>query len=201
MSAATSPERVEAHASREGGPAGRAARFGDLEPTYRYAATIVALACGASLLVHFGLGARGMISAGFVAVLMVLSALDLKLGEIPNRILVPAGFALLAAQIAFFHDQAAEWILAGLGVGLVLLVPALVKRDSVGIGDVKLASFLGIGLGKAVIDGLLLGSLIAVPFALWILIGRGVEARKDRMPLAPFLAAGGFLALLLSSSV
>jgi leader peptidase (prepilin peptidase)/N-methyltransferase len=200
MSAPAGEERVEAPASREERPADPAARFGDLEPTYRYAATIVAVACGASLLVHFGLGARGLISAGFVAVLTVLSALDLKHGEIPNRILVPAALVLLAAQIAFFHDRAAEWILAGLGAGLVLLVPALVRRDSVGIGDVKLATFLGIGLGKAVIGGLLLGSLIAVPFALWILVRRGVEARKDRMPLGPFLAAGGFLALLLSSS-
>jgi leader peptidase (prepilin peptidase)/N-methyltransferase len=69
------------------------------------------------------------------------------------------------------------------------------------MGDVKLAAFLGIGLGKAVIGGLLLGSLAAVPFAVAILVRRGVEARKERMPLGPFLAVGGFLALLLSDSL
>ena len=199
MSATAGEERVEARGRPEDHPAPREARFTDLPPTYRYAATIAAVACGASLLVHFGFGARGLISAAFVAVLAVLAALDLERGQIPNRILVPAGCGLLAAQIAFFPDHSAEWILAGLGAGLVLLVPALVRRDAVGMGDVKLATFLGIGLGKAVIGGLLLGSLIAVPFALAILIRRGVDARKDRMPLGPFLAAAGFLALLLSS--
>jgi leader peptidase (prepilin peptidase)/N-methyltransferase len=201
MNATAGEERVEPRARPEDHPSARAPGFTDLAPTYRYAVTIVAVACGASLLVHFGFGARGLISAGFVTVLAVLSALDLQHGQIPNRIVVPAGCGLLAAQIAFFPDHAAEWILAGLGAGLALLVPALVRRDSVGMGDVKLATFLGIGLGKAVIGGLLLGSLIAVPFALGILIRRGVDARKERMPLGPFLAAGGFLALLLSSSL
>jgi len=150
---------------------------------------------------HFGLGARGLISVGFVVVLAVLSAIALQYGQIPNRILVPAGCALLVAQVAFFPGQAAEWLVAGLGAGVALLVPALLRRDALGMGDVKLAAFLGIGLGKAVIGGLLLGSLAAVPFAVAILVRHGVEARKERMPLGPFLAVGGFLALLLSDSL
>ena len=182
-------------------PAGRSPRFSDLAPSHRYAAIIVAMASGASVLAHFGLGARGLISVGFVAVLVVLSAMDIQYGQIPNRILVPAGCALLAAQVAFFPGQAAEWLVAGLGAGLALLIPALVRRDALGMGDVKLAAFLGIGLGKAVIGGLLLGSLAAVPVAVAILIRHGVEARKERMPLGPFLAIGGFLALLLSGSL
>ena len=179
----------------------RSAGFGDLTRSYRYGAIIAASCSGASVLAHFGFGPRGLIAAGFVAVLAVLAAIDLDHGVIPNRILVPAGCVLLTAQVVLFPHQAAEWIVAGLGAGLVLLIPALVRRDAVGMGDVKLAAFLGIGLGKAVIGGLLLGSLAAVPFALAIVIRHGAEARKERMPLGPFLAVGGLLALLLSSSV
>ena len=189
----------------ERGPAERSGErspgFGDLARTYRYGAIIAAVGSGASVLAHFGFGARGLISAGFVSVLAILAAIDLEHGVIPNRILVPAGCALLTAQIVFFPHQAAEWIVAGLGAGLVLLIPALVRRDALGMGDVKLAAFLGIGLGKAVVGGLLLGSLAAVPFALAIILRHGAEARKERMPLGPFLAVGGLLALLLSSSI
>ena len=200
-----SPATVEAQAQGEGRPekrpASRSPGFSDLAPSHRYAAMIVAVASGASVLVHFGLGARGLISVGFVAVLAVVSTIDIQHGQIPNRVLVPAGCALLAAQVVFFPDQAAEWLVAGLGAGLALLIPALVRRHALGMGDVKLAAFLGIGLGKAVVGALLLGSLAAVPFAVAILVRRGVEARKQTMPLGPFLALGGFLALLLSGSL
>jgi len=201
MSAGMAGEQVQAKAQPAESPARPSPGFGELAPAYRYGAIIAAVCSGASVLAHFGLGARGVISAGFVAVLAILAAIDLEHGVIPNRILVPAGCALLIAQIAFFPDQAAEWILAGLGAGLVLLIPALVRRDALGMGDVKLGAFLGVGLGKAVIGGLLLGSLAAVPFALAILVRHGTAGRKERIPLGPFLAVGGLLALLLSSSI
>ena len=201
MSTGLVKERIQGEEQPTQVSAERSAGFGDLAPAYRYGAIIAALCSGASVLAHFGLGARGVISAGFVAVLAILAAIDLEHGVIPNRILVPAGCALLIAQIAFFPHQAAEWILAGLGAGLVLLIPALVKRGALGMGDVKLGTFLGVGLGKAVIGGLLLGSLAAVPFALAILVRHGTAGRKERIPLGPFLAVGGLLALLLSSSI
>jgi len=201
MSAGMAGEQAQTKGQAAESPAQPSPGFGDLAPGYRYGAIIAAACSGASVLAHFGLGARGVISAGFVAVLAILAAIDLEHGVIPNRILVPAGCALLTAQIAFFPHQAAEWILAGLGAGLVLLIPALVRRDALGMGDVKLGVFLGVGLGKAVIGGLLLGSLAAVPFALAILVRQGTAGRKQRIPLGPFLAVGGLLALLLSSSV
>jgi len=201
MNAEMAGEQVQAKGRPAESPAQPSPGFGELAPAYRYGAIIAALCSGASVLAHFGLGARGVISAGFVAVLAILAAIDLEHGVIPNRILVPAGCALLIAQIAFFPNQAAEWILAGLGAGLVLLIPALVRRDALGMGDVKLGTFLGVGLGKAVIGGLLLGSLAAVPFALAILVRHGTAGRKERIPLGPFLAVGGLLALLLSSSL
>jgi len=201
MNAEMAGEQVQAKGRPAESPAQPSPGFGELAPAYRYGAIIAALCSGASVLAHFGLGARGVISAGFVAVLAILAAIDLEHGVIPNRILVPAGCALLIAQIAFFPHQAAEWILAGLGAGLVLLIPALVKRGALGMGDVKLGTFLGVGLGKAVIGGLLLGSLAAVPFALAILVRHGTAGRKERIPLGPFLAVGGLLALLLSSSL
>jgi prepilin signal peptidase PulO-like enzyme (type II secretory pathway) len=201
MNAEMAGEQVQAKGRPAESPAQPSPGFGELAPAYRYGAIIAALCSGASVLAHFGLGTRGVISAGFVAVLAILAAIDLEHGVIPNRILVPAGCALLIAQIAFFPHQAAEWILAGLGAGLVLLIPALVKRGALGMGDVKLGTFLGVGLGKAVIGGLLLGSLAAVPFALAILVRHGTAGRKERIPLGPFLAVGGLLALLLSSSI
>lgn len=173
-------------------------RFVELSPERRWLASLAAAALAIASLVHFGLGARGLISAGFVCCLCVLAAIDLECRVIPNRIVLPAAGIILVAQIAFF-GYPLEWIACGLGAALVLFLPTLFRADAIGMGDVKLALLLGVGLGIDVVKALLLGSLAAVPVALWILATRGVEARTETIPLGPFLALGGVLALFLGS--
>ena len=67
-----------------------------------------------------GAGASGRhaarrLAAGVLAVLAVLSAIDIGWRVLPNRIVLPATAAVLAYQIAFFPDRSAERLLAALG--------------------------------------------------------------------------------------
>jgi leader peptidase (prepilin peptidase) / N-methyltransferase len=174
-------------------------RFAELSPQRRWLASLAAGTFAIASLAHFGLGARGLISAGFVSCLCVLAAIDLECRVIPNRIVLPAVGVILAAQLAFFGSHALEWIACGLGAALVLFLPTLFRADAIGMGDVKLGLLLGVGLGTDVAKALLLGSLAAVPVALWILSTRGLAARSETIPLGPFLALGGVLALFLGS--
>ena len=100
-------------------------RLAQLSPQRRWAASLAAIALAIASLLHFGLGARGLISAGFVCCLVVLAAIDLECRVIPNRIVLPSAGIILAAQIAFYPDDALEWIASGLGAALVLFVPTL----------------------------------------------------------------------------
>jgi leader peptidase (prepilin peptidase) / N-methyltransferase len=179
------------------GPTEARPGFAQLSPERRWPASLAATVLAIASLSHFGLGARGLISAGFVCCLCVLAAIDLECRVVPNRIVLPGAGLILAAQIAFFPGHALEWIACGLGAALVLFLPTLFKADAIGMGDVKLALLLGVGLGVEVAKALLLGSLAAVPAAIWILVTRGLAARGDTMPLGPFLAVGGVLALFL----
>ena len=90
-------------------------RFAQFSPQRRWAASLAATALAIASLTHFGLGTRGLISAGFVCCLAVLAAIDLECRLIPNRIVLPAAGIVLAAQIVFFPGHALEWIVAGLG--------------------------------------------------------------------------------------
>jgi leader peptidase (prepilin peptidase)/N-methyltransferase len=172
-------------------------RFAQLSPQRRWAASLTGTALAIASLSHFGVGARGLISAGFVCCLAVLAAIDLECRVIPNRIVLPSAGIILGAQVAFFPGYALEWVACGLGAALVLFVPRLFKADAIGMGDVKLALLLGVGLGVNVAKALLLGSLAAVPLAAWILATRGTAARSETIPLGPFLAVGGVLALFM----
>ncbi|MGL6279180.1 MAG: prepilin peptidase, partial [Gaiella sp.] len=88
-----------------------------------------------------------------------------------------------------------EWLLAALGAGGFFLIFALIYPAGLGMGDVKLAAFLGGWLGWDVVVALFAGSVLAALPAIVVLAVRGSAGRKVGLPFAPFLAAGGVVAL------
>ena len=159
---------------------------------------LIASVLAVCTLVQLGLSAHGIIGAGFTATLVVLAAIDIKHRRIPNRIVLPATVAVLILQVAFYPDQAAEWVLASLGAGLFLFLPQLVSPAGIGMGDVKLALLIGAMLGEDVIAALLVGFLSLWPVAIYLIGTRGWSARKEMVPFGPSLAFGAILVLLLS---
>jgi leader peptidase (prepilin peptidase)/N-methyltransferase len=128
-------------------------------------------------------------------VLIVLSAIDLQRGIIPNRIVLPAAAIVLVAQVVLFPDRASEWVLAPIVAALVLMIPQLLRRTWMGMGDVKLALLLGATLGWAVLGALFLAFLCVFPVALALLIRHGSAARKMTIPFGPFMSLGALIVL------
>lgn len=150
-------------------------------------------------LLHVGLGARGLLVAAVVAVLVELAAIDLERRILPNRIVLPTLFTVLLAQLAIDPGRYLEYVLCAVGAGLFLLLPSLVRPGAVGMGDVKLAALLGAALGKLVAAALTIGFFGAGAAALLLLATKSRAALKDEIPLGPFLAGGAIAALLLSA--
>jgi leader peptidase (prepilin peptidase) / N-methyltransferase len=158
----------------------------------RPVAAAVAVALAIACFVAFDL-AEALIAAGGCAVLAAVTVTDLERRIIPNRIVVPGMAAALAAQTV--RDPSVEWLLAGLAAGGALLVAALVYPAGMGMGDVKLAAFLGAWLGRDVVVALFVGIFAAFVPAVVILVRHGRAGRKMGLPFGPFLALGGVVAL------
>ena len=124
---------------------------------------------------------------------------DLERRIIPNRIVLPATAAALVVQTA--REPGPEWLLAAIGAGGFFLVLALVYPAGLGMGDVKLALFMGCGLGLAVVVGLFAGFLAAAVPAIVLLARHGRAARKQAIPLGPFLALGAAIALFAGDAI
>jgi leader peptidase (prepilin peptidase)/N-methyltransferase len=154
------------------------------------------VALAGACFIRFGPSAEALTAIFFVAVLVVLSAIDIERHILPNVILLPATAILLTAQIALFPDRAAEFVVSGLGAALFLLLIVAVYPKGMGMGDVKLALFLGIGLGSAVGFALIAAALSASLLSVVMLFRHGSAARKIAIPFGPFLAFGAVLALL-----
>ena len=150
-------------------------------------------------LLHVGLGARGLLIAGVVAILVELAAVDLERRVLPNAVVLPALLVVLGAQLALDPSFYLKAVACAAGAGLFLLVPALIRRGALGMGDVKLAVLLGAALGPLVATALAIGLTAAGGFALFLLAARSRAVLKQEIPLGPFLAGGAIVAVLLSA--
>jgi leader peptidase (prepilin peptidase) / N-methyltransferase len=157
----------------------------------RIALACAALALAVACFVVFD-PAEAVIGAAGCAVLAAVTATDLERRIVPNRIVVPATVVALLAQT--LREPGVAWLLACLAGGGVLFLAALAYPAGMGLGDVKLAAFLGAWLGWDVFAALFVGILAALVPAVVILAKHGRAGRKVGIPFAPFLALGGVVA-------
>ena len=150
-------------------------------------------------LLHVGIGARGVLVAGVVAILVELAAVDLERRILPNRLVLPTLLVVLAAQLALDPSFYLQTLASAVGAGLFLLIPSLIRRGAVGMGDVKLAALLGAALGPLVVTALAIGLTAAGVYALLLVMARSRTVLKQEIPLGPFLAGGAIAAVLLAA--
>jgi leader peptidase (prepilin peptidase) / N-methyltransferase len=165
----------------------------------RVLAVIAFVALAVACLVTFDATLEALVDVLACAVLVAVTVTDLERRVVPNRIIVPALAAALVVQTA--RDPSLEWIVASLAAGGFFLIAALIYPAGLGMGDVKLAAFLGAWLGAPVLVALFAGSLITLIPAVIILAVRGSAGRKTGIPFAPFLAAGGVVALFFGDAI
>jgi prepilin signal peptidase PulO-like enzyme (type II secretory pathway) len=137
------------------------------------------------------------IVTAYICVLIICAATDLLAFRVPNVITYPAilGAFVIAAAMP---DASLPSALAGAGVaGGALLLPSLVTGGlGMGMGDVKLATFVGLALGFTfIVPALLVMALSGGGAAALLLITRA-RKRGEPIPYAPFIATGALAALL-----
>ena len=152
---------------------------------------------------HFGLGIQLAMALVYVSMFLVIFVVDLEHLIIPNRVVYP-GMIIALVFSGFWAGFEGFWptigivnALLGGAVGLLLmLLPFLVFRNGLGMGDVKLAGLMGMACGFplvliALMLGILYGGLVAV-----VLLLMGVKGRREAIPFGPFLAGGAVLTML-----
>jgi leader peptidase (prepilin peptidase)/N-methyltransferase len=142
---------------------------------------------------RFGLSGSAAVAAFVCLALVAVSATDLEHRIIPNRIVVPSGLIVLAANTALHPGP--QWAIGAVGASGFLFIAALAYPAGMGMGDVKLAFLMGAALGKTVPVALFLGVFAALIPGLVLIARHGRAARKMGIPFGPFLALGAVVAL------
>lgn len=152
---------------------------------------------GAAVGYRFGVTATGLWVLGWGELFLLITAIDFEHRLVLNKVLLAAAAVSLAASmVGLVGAVSLKGALLGGAAGLALfLFIALVGRGAMGLGDVKLAGFIGLLLGfPAVFSALLLGVVFGGVAALGaILMGKG---RKSTIAYAPWLSLGALVTLV-----
>jgi prepilin signal peptidase PulO-like enzyme (type II secretory pathway) len=145
------------------------------------------LAVASACIVPFGLPASVLLSLAFVN-----ASTDIRFGVCFDSVQLLAASALALNRYADLGDAA-----AGLLVGAALLgVPYLLTRGrGIGLGDVKFAATVGIGLGVSGEIQALYAAFVAGGMAAVCMLVSGKADRKAAIAFAPFLSLGTVFAL------
>jgi leader peptidase (prepilin peptidase) / N-methyltransferase len=137
-----------------------------------------------------------LLAASLGGLLAATTVADLNRRLIPNEYLGIGSLICLAIVLATDAGSLGERAAAALGAACILLVPAVINPDGMGMGDVKLAAVMGLYLGRAAAVALLAGFAAGGLVAIALLVRHGSSARKRPIPFGPFLALGGIIGLL-----
>ena len=133
----------------------------------------------------------------YTAVLLYVSWTDIQTRRIPNNVIGPAILVALGAMLWMgnWHDT-----LLGAVIGpLPLVISRWISGASqVGMGDIKMAIFIGLILGYPLV---LYG--ITTSLVLSLLVGalgivRGKYTMRSKLPFGPFLAVGALAMMIVA---
>lgn len=131
----------------------------------------------------------------------VIFFIDLEHHLVLNRVIYP-GIVVALLLIPFAPGHSAKELLLGGLIGFALLfLIASIYPAGMGMGDVKLATFIGLVVGFPSVFVALLFSFVAGGLVGGGLLLTGLKGRKDPIPFAPFLAAGGMVAMLYGKEI
>lgn len=170
---------------------------GGLRPSRRLWVVLAGLLGGAAAAYWFGATGTALWVLVWSALFLLITVIDFEHRLVLNKVLLAAGAVALAASVAgLTWAPPLTGALLGGAAGLALfLFIAVVGRGAMGLGDVKLAGFIGLLVGfPAVFNALLLGVVFGGVAALGaILMGRG---RKSTIAYAPWLSLGAVVTLV-----
>lgn len=163
---------------------------------------------------RFGLSWELIPFALLFSALLALTVIDLELYLLPNKITYPLFLASVPTVVAlsFGVRDDTRWALEGAGIGVLafaggLLVTMIVgelvmRKEALGMGDVKLAATLGLWLGwlhpVLVLYALIGSSLLGVVAGAVVLI---IRRESQPYPFGPWLALGTVAVILASEPI
>ena len=143
----------------------------------------------------FGAGLQLVLAGGLIVLLLVIAAVDVQCRLVLDRLTYPG--MVVGPLFVWLWPGLDVWdsFLGGLAAFIIFGALVVLTRGGMGLGDVKLATLIGLYLGwpqvlPALLSAFLLGGLVGVA----ILLSGG--SRRSTFAYSPVLVAGAIFVLL-----
>ncbi len=140
------------------------------------------------------LGVLASVLLGAVAGLVTFS--DVRERKIPNVVTYPAFLGAVALAAGAGIDVAGNALLGAAVAGGAMLLFHGLSRGALGLGDVKLSTYLGAALGVQAVPVLLVFSSALGALGALVLVARG-QGRGESFAYGPYIALSGLIVLVL----
>lgn len=140
------------------------------------------------------------IVAFYASVLIICTATDILSYRVPNAVTYPAIVGAFVIGMFVPGADRLDVLAGGLIFGGLLFVPSILTGGAMGMGDVKLAFFVGFALGLTFVVPAMLIMAMSGGLAAAILLITRLRGKGDPIPYAPFIAGGALVALLIRGS-
>ncbi len=141
-----------------------------------------------------------LIVALYASVLIICTATDVLAYRVPNAVTYPAIVGALAIGVLMPDANRLDVLAGGLVFGVLLFIPSMLTGGAMGMGDVKLAFFVGFALGLTFVVPAMLVMAISGGLAAAIMLITRLRGKGDPIPYAPFIAGGMLLVLLIQGT-
>lgn len=138
----------------------------------------------------------------FVSALIVIFVYDLKHFIIPDKVIYPAilmAFGYQVIKLVWFSGSIARFsnslVAALLAAGFFMVLVVVSRGKWMGLGDVKMALFMGLVLGWPNILAALLIAFVAGAVVGIVLIFAQKKTLKSELPFGPFLSAATLISI------
>ncbi len=141
-----------------------------------------------------------VIIAGYVSALIVCTGTDVLAYRVPNVITYPSILAAIVIGMLMPDASVASVWAGGLITGGTFLAMSIATRGGMGMGDVKLAFFVGFALGLTFgVYAMLITAIAGGVIAVLLMVTR-IRDRRDPIPYAPFIAIGAMWVMLMQGT-
>lgn len=144
----------------------------------------------------YGWSPSFVMHVAYCSLLLLIAVIDLEHRIVPN-VALALGMSLALGFNIWLATPGLASALGGamVGGGFFLLL-ALLRRNALGLGDVKLAFLIGMMTGfPQVLQALTIGIILGGVAAAFLLLTR-LQSRKQYIPYAPYLVVGCIVTLL-----
>ena len=172
---------------------------------YPFVEGITAL-CLALLFLKYGLSIKWIMYSVLTLFLIPISFIDAERGLILNKLTIPCFIFGIFLVLIFQIEMWKSFLFGALAGGGIMLAIAiagklLFKKESLGMGDVKLLVIIGTYVGfPHVLISLFFGTLVAAIFILWGIIFKRLRF-GNTIPFGPFIAIGTLVYLVWGGTI